>query len=94
MPAGNGRQKTKGRSLNVLSTIKRSIVVVKAAFLCFLLSQARIIATPSINGDPKYNSYRDGYLMDKPVEELLRASGVDLSNGEGLQELQQFQDYL
>jgi hypothetical protein len=35
MPAGNGKgaQKTKGRTLDVLSAIKRSIVVVKAAFL-------------------------------------------------------------
>ena len=34
MPAGNGREKTKGRSLTVLSAIKKSIVVVKTAFLC------------------------------------------------------------
>jgi len=35
MPAGNGKkaEKTKGRSSDVLSAIKRSIVVVKAAFL-------------------------------------------------------------
>ena len=35
MPVGNGRmaEKTKGRSLGVLSAIKKSIVVVKAAFL-------------------------------------------------------------
>jgi hypothetical protein len=78
--------------LKVLSTIKRSTVVVKAAFLC--LAHALIIAMPRINGDPKCNSYRDGYLMDKPVDKLLRASGVDLSNGRGLQEFQQYQDYL
>ena len=42
MPAGNGKmaEKTKGRSLDVLSAIKR-IVVVKAAFLC--LAHALII---------------------------------------------------
>jgi len=36
MPAGNGRmaEKTKGRSLYVMSAIKKSIVVVKAAFFC------------------------------------------------------------
>jgi len=33
MTVGNGGVKTKGRSLDVLSAIKRSIVVVKAAFL-------------------------------------------------------------
>jgi hypothetical protein len=32
-PVGNGRVKTKGRSLDVLSAIKKSIVVVNAAFL-------------------------------------------------------------
>jgi hypothetical protein len=32
MPVGNGQEKTKGGSLNVLSAIKQSIVVVKAAF--------------------------------------------------------------
>jgi len=35
MPAGNGRVKKKGRSLDVMSTIKRSIVTVKAALNCF-----------------------------------------------------------
>jgi len=33
MPAGNGREKTKVRSLDLPSAIKKSIVVVKAAFL-------------------------------------------------------------
>jgi hypothetical protein len=37
-----------------------------------------------VNGNPKYKSYRDGYHLDTPVEELLKASGVDLSNGGGL----------
>jgi hypothetical protein len=41
MPLGNGREKTKGRYLSILSAIKRSIVV-KAAFLC--LAQALVIA--------------------------------------------------
>ena len=92
MPVGNGREKTKGRSLDVLSAIKRSIVVVKAAFLC--MAHALVIAIANVNSDPKYASYRHGYGLNKPVEELLKASGVDLSNGGGLEELQQFQDYL
>jgi hypothetical protein len=78
--------------LNVLSVIKKGIVVVKAAFLC--LAHALIIAMARVNGDPKYKSYTDGYQLDKPVEELLKAYGVDLSNGGGLEELQQFQEYL
>jgi hypothetical protein len=79
MPAGNGREKTKGRSLDVLSAIKKSIVVVKAVFLC--LAHALIIAMARVNGDPKYKSYRNGYQLEKPVDDLLQASGVDLSNG-------------
>jgi len=68
MPAGNAKkaEKTKGRSLDVLSAIKRSIVV-KAAILC--LAHA-IIAMARVNKDPKYKSYRNGYGLHKPVEEL------------------------
>ena len=47
-----------------------------------------------VNSDPTYKSYRNRYGLNKPVEELLKASGVDLSNGGGLEELQQFQDYI
>ena len=39
--------------------------------------------------DPKYKSYSNSY-QDKPVEYLLKASGIDLSNGAGLEELQHF----
>ena len=90
MPAGNGRmaEKTKGRSLGVLSAIKKSIVVVKAEFLC--LAHALVIAMARVNSDPKYKSYKLGRCLNKPVEDLLKASGVDLSNGGGLEELQQF----
>ena len=94
MPVGNGRnaEKTKGRSIDVMSAIKRSIVVVKGAFLC--LAHALIIAMARVNGDPKYAVYRHGKGLKEPVEELLKASGVDLTNGGGLEELQQFQDHL
>jgi hypothetical protein len=46
------------------------------------------------SGDPKYESYRKGYGLQKPVEDPLEASGVDLFNGGGLEELQRFQEYL
>jgi len=65
---------------------------VKAIFLC--LAHALVIAIANVNSDPKYKSHRNGYGLNKPVEELLKDSGVDLSNGWGLEELQQFQDYL
>ena len=54
MPVGKGKlaEKTKGRSLDVLSAIKKSIVVVKAAFKC--MAHALVIAMAKVNSDPKY----------------------------------------
>jgi len=94
MPAGNGKmaERTKGRSISVLSAIKGSIVTVKAVFLS--LAHALIIAMVKVNDDSKFKSYRNGYGLKEPVEKLLNASGVDLSNGGGFKELQQFQQYL
>jgi hypothetical protein len=90
MPAGNGKmaEKTKLRSLDVLSAIKKSIVVVKGAFLC--LAHALIIAMARVNNDPKYALYRHGKGLMQPVEELIKASGVDLSNGGGLKSFNSF----
>jgi predicted dinucleotide-binding enzyme len=34
-----------------------------------------------LNSDPNYSSYRDGYKMKRLVSELLKASGVDLTDG-------------
>ena len=67
IPVGNGKstEKTKGRSLDVLSGIKRSIVAMKAAFLC--LAHALIIAIAQVNGDPNYATYRRGRCIKKPV---------------------------
>jgi len=58
------------------------------------LAHALVIAIANDFIDPKYKSYKNGYGLKNPVENLLKASRVDLSNGEGLEELQQFQDYL
>jgi len=65
---------------------------VKEAFLC--LFHALLIALARVNSDPKYESYRHCRCLNKPVEDLLNASGVDLSNGGGLEKLEQFQDHL
>ena len=92
MPAGNSREKTKGKSVDAMSATKKSIVVVKAALYC--LTHALIIAMARINGDPKYKSYRNGYGLKKPFENLLNASNVKLRNARGIEELQQFQEYL
>ena len=53
MPAGNGKaaEKTKGRSLDVMSAIKKSIVTVKAAINCLayalVIAIARVMETQS-----------------------------------------------
>jgi len=47
-----------------------------------------------VNGDPKYALYRHGKCMKKPVENPLTNSSVDISNGGGLEEIQQLQEYI
>jgi hypothetical protein len=56
-----------------------------------LLTHALIIAIARVNNDPTYASK---YGLRQPVQDLLKASGVDLSNGGGVEELEQFQQYL
>ena len=90
MPAGNGHEKTKWRSVDVMSAVKKSIVVVKTAFYCLAL--AIIIAIARVNGDPMYKSYRNGRGMKQHVEDLLNNSGVDLCNDGSFKEIQQFEE--
>jgi len=58
------------------------------------LAHALISAMARVNGDRKYALYRQGKCIKKPVEKLLKAFGVDLSNCGGFEELEQFQEYL
>ena len=69
MPTGNGKfaEKTKVRSLDILSAIKRSVVV-KSTILC--LTHALIIAMARVNGVLKYASYRHGKFRKKSVEDF------------------------
>ena len=53
---GDGR-KTKGRPLDTLAHLKKSIVKVKAESNC--LDHALVIAIAKITNDPYYKSYRD-----------------------------------
>jgi hypothetical protein len=68
MPNGKGKrsQKTKGRSLDVLSAIKWSIVVFQEAIFC--LVHALIIAISRVNGNHKQKSYRKSKGLKQPVE--------------------------
>ena len=92
MPSGKGGVKTKGRSLDGMSAFKKRIITVKAALNC--LGYVILVALARVNGDPTYQSYRDGYLLNKTVEDLLENSGVSLTNGGEFQELRQFQEHL
>jgi len=83
MHAGSGRmaEKTKGKFLDVLFAIKRSIVVVKTPIL--RLVHALFIVMTSLNGDPEYKSYKNHSNLKQPVEDLLSASGAKLTNDSG-----------
>jgi hypothetical protein len=94
MPVGNGKraEKMKGRSLEVMSAIKKSIATLKTVVNC--LVYALIIAMIRVNGDQNNISYSNGRGIRTLVEDLLEASGVALSNGGGFREFRQFQEYL
>ena len=68
MPAGNGKmaEKTNRRLLNIMRAIKKSVVVVKKAFLC--LANALIMAMARVNGDPKCALNRDGKCLKKVLK--------------------------
>jgi hypothetical protein len=53
--------KSKGRQIDTLAHLKRSIVRVNANENCF--AHALVIAIAKVVNDPKYNSYRRGYKI-------------------------------
>jgi hypothetical protein len=91
MPAGNGRDRRKRRSLAVLSASKEYLYCENSLLVsgsCINYCYSRV------NGDPKYKSYKKAYQQYKPVEELLKPSGVNLSNCGSLEKLEQLQECL
>jgi hypothetical protein len=74
-----------------LAHLKKSIVHVNANTNC--LAHALIIAIARVDNDPNYNSYRRGYKIHPEVYRLLKATGVDLSRGGEIPELESFQQY-
>ena len=91
MPSGNGGVKAKGRTLDNVSCIKKSIVTVKSRDNC--LAHALIIAVAKLENDPNYKAYTNGWKIKTKVNELLATTKINLSNGGGLQELQKFSDH-
>ena len=89
MPVCFGKTiKSKGRPVHEMVHEKRSIIEVKSKTNC--LAHALIIAIARLTNDRKYKSKRQGRRMILPaVQHLLEATGIDLQNGGGIQEIQQ-----
>ena len=82
----------KGRPLETMVHLKRSIVQVKVE--SNYLAHALLIAKAKADGDEKnYQSYRKGYRIRPVVDQLLETTGVDLSRGGGVRELMRFQQH-
>jgi hypothetical protein len=90
MPVGLRGVKGKGRQLQVMAHLKRSIISVKTAMIC--LAHALVIAISKIINDPNYNSYHHGWKIRPVIDNLLETTGINLDNGCGIPELEQFQD--
>jgi hypothetical protein len=93
MPVGFGRVavKTNGRPLSVMAHIKKSIIEVKAESNC--LAHAPIIAVAKATNDPNYKAYIQGRKIHLAVQNLLTTTGIDLSEGAGIPEIERFQDH-
>jgi hypothetical protein len=74
-----------------MAHLKKNIVEVKAEQN--FLAHALIIAVPSLKADPHYKSYRLGHKIRREVEQLLRTTGLDLTNGGGIPGLTRFQEH-
>jgi len=91
MPIGHGKITSKGRPLETMVHLRRSIVKVKAKSNC--LAHALVIAKAIVDGDPNYESYRHGYKLRPLVDRLLETTGMNLSAGGGVPELMRFQEH-
>ena len=76
MPIGHGRIATKGRPLENMVHLKRSIVEVKAEENC--LAHGLIISIVKLINDKDYNSFRKGCKIRPVVDHLLTTTGIDL----------------
>ena len=91
MPIGHGRIATKGRPIEKIVHLKRSIVEVKAEENC--LAHALIISIAKLTKDSDYNAFRKGYKIRPFVDHLLTTTGIYLSNGGGIPELIRFLEH-
>jgi hypothetical protein len=89
MLVGFGRVQTEGRPFSVMAHIKRSIIEVKAEENC--LAHALVIAIAKATNDLHYKAYIQGRKIRQIVQNILQTSGIDLSRGAGIPELERFQ---
>jgi hypothetical protein len=68
--------KTKGRQLDTLAHLKKSIVRVNADYNC--LAHALVIVIAKVENDPNYKAYRQGRKIRPVVQRLLETTGIDL----------------
>ena len=78
MPIGHGRIATKGRPLEAMSHLKRSIVEVKARENC--LAHVLIISFAKLTNNPNYKAYIQGRMICPVVDHLLATTRIDLTN--------------
>jgi hypothetical protein len=82
--------KTKGKPLQVMVHMKKSIIDVKTETNC--LAHVLIIAIAKIKNDPNYTAYRKARKIHPVVDNLLATIDINLDNGGGIPELERFQD--
>ena len=75
-----------------MAHLKRSIIEVNADNNC--LAHSLIIAIARMNKDPNYQSYRKGCKKKiRPVvASLMETTGIDLTNGGGIPEINRYQE--
>jgi len=77
MPIGHGKITSKGRPFQIMASLKRSIVQVKAESNC--LAHVLVIAKAKVDGDDtNYQTYRRGNKIRPVVDCLLETTGIDL----------------
>jgi hypothetical protein len=89
MPVGFGCFKNKGRPRPVMNHLKRSIPEIKAQTNC--LAHALITAIANATNDPNYKAYGRGWKIHSVVQTLLETTGIDLTIGPGITELERLQ---
>jgi len=83
--------KTKVRPLSVMAHLKKSVMEVKAEENC--LAYALRMANPRVDNDAHYKAYHQGRKICPVFQTLLQETGIDLTNGGGIPELNRFREH-